>query len=50
MAVGADGMSGKDTNDEDIQDSTTNQGKALVHVPVHWINPELMEMFHIIDT
>ena len=50
MAVGADGMSGEDTDDEDIQDSTTNQEKALVRVPVRWINPELMEMFHVVDT
>ena len=50
MAVGADGMSGEDTDDEDIQDSTTNQEKALVRVPVRWINPELMEMFHVVNT
>ena len=34
---------------KDIQDSTTNQEKVLTHVPVRWINPELMEMFHIVD-
>ena len=41
-------MSGEDTNDEDIQDSTKE--KALIHVPVCWINPQLTEMFHAIDT
>ena len=48
LAVGPDGMSGEDTDDEDIQDSTKE--KALVRVPVRWINPELREMFHTVNT
>ena len=44
-AAGADGMSGEETDGE-----FSGREKQLVRVPVQWINPELTELFHTLDT
>ena len=47
--IGTDAMSGEDTDDEDVQGSAIEQ-KKLVHVPVHWLNPGIVEMLYTVDT
>lgn len=44
-AVGADGMSGEETDDE-----VSGRQKELARVPVRWINPELTRLFHTVDS
>jgi hypothetical protein len=44
-AVGADGMSGEETDGQ-----ISGREKQLVRVPVQWINSELTELFHTMDT
>jgi hypothetical protein len=44
-AVGADGMSGEESDGEG-----SVREKRLIRVPVQWINSELTDLFHIIDT
>jgi len=44
-AVGADGMSGEETDEE-----TTGREKQLVRVPILWIHSELTDLFHTMDT
>ena len=46
--IGTDAMSGEDTDDEDVQGSAIEQ-KELVRVPVHWLNPGIVEMLHTVD-
>lgn len=44
-AVGADGMSGEETDGE-----PSGRMKQLTRVPVRWINPELALLFHNMDS
>jgi hypothetical protein len=44
-AVGVDGMSGEETDGE-----SSGREKILVKVPVQWINSELTDLFHAMDT
>lgn len=43
-------MSGEETDDKPIQDPTQDRQKELIRVPVRWINPQLTDMFHVIDS
>ena len=47
--IGTDAMSGEDTDDKDVQGSAIEQ-KELVCIPVHWLNPGIVEMLHTVDT
>jgi hypothetical protein len=44
-AIGPDGMSGEETDD-----GYSGREKGLVRVPVRWVNPQLMELCHAVDT
>jgi hypothetical protein len=44
-AVGTDGMSGEKTEGESLA-----WEKQLARVPIQWIHPELMDLFHAMDT
>lgn len=46
MAVGADGMSGEETDDE----ASSGGQKCLARVPIKWIDSELAQVFRNIDT
>jgi len=46
-AVGADGISGEET---DTDDEVSGRQTQLARVPVWWINPELAHLFHTVDS
>ena len=49
--IKTDAMSGGETDDnsEATQGSQTNE-KAIICVPVRWLNPQVAEMLHTVDT
>ena len=49
--IKTDAMSGGETDDdsEAAQGSRTNE-KAIIRVPVRWLNPQVVEMLHTVDT
>ena len=42
-------MSGRETDDK-TEAAQGSCNKAIVCVPVHWLNPQVVEMFHTVNT